>query len=92
MSLIFLVLFAFLGAGISIVGTWSWLGATAIIVAPVGGGVACAASAAILFALRREPPGSTYVTPAITQDNRRPQQQSGVGATSLADTELRRSA
>lgn len=92
MNLIFLVLFAFAGAGFSIVGAWPWLGVAAILVAPVGGAVACAASAAFLFAFRRKPQASTYVSHATTQDNRRPQQQPGAGAMSLADIELKRSA
>ena len=92
MNLLFLVLFAFLGAGGSIVGAWPWLGVAAILLAPIGGAVACAASAAFLFALSLKPQTSVYVSPAATQDNRRPQQQPGAGAKNLTDTGLKRSA
>ena len=92
MNLLFLVFFAFLGAGFSIVGAWPWLGVAAILVAPVGGGVAGAASAAFLFALSLKPQTSIYVSPASTQDNRRPQQRPSTGAKNLPDTRLKRSA
>ena len=92
MNLLFLVLSAFAGAVLSIAGTWPWLGAIAILVAPVGAAVACAASAALLFVLGRTPPASTHAFSVIPMHSRRPQQQPPAGAKNADQTELKRSA
>jgi len=92
MNLLFLVLSAFAGAVLSIACTWPWLGAIAILVAPVGAAVACAASAALLFVLGRTPPASTHALSVIPMHSRRPQQQPPAGAKNADQTELKRSA
>lgn len=92
MNLLFHVLSAFAGAILSVAGTWPWLGAIAILVAPVGAAVACAASAALLFALRRTPPASAYASRVVTLHSQKPQQQLSAGVKSSDHTEMKRSA
>lgn len=91
-NLIFLVLSAFVGAGLSIVGTWPSLGAISVIMAPIGGAVACVASAALLFALRRSSSSSSHASSVTPTQSLKPKQQPAAGASNDDQIELKRSA
>lgn len=92
MNSVFLVLSAFVGAGLTIAGTWAWLGALSILVAPVGATVASVASAALLFSLRRSSFSSGRTSSVTPMQGQRPQQQSAASATNDDLAELKRSA
>lgn len=92
MNIVFLVLSAFVGAGLSIAGTWAWLGALSILVASVGATVACVASAALLFSLRRSSFSSGRTSSVTSMQGLRPQQQPSASATNDDQAGLKRSA